>query len=559
METTEEQDVQSGAIPLAVIQEKKAISLVWVIPLIAIIIAVGLVYKALTEKGPVITIIFKSAEGLEAGKTKIKHKDVVIGEIEAIKVTSDLKNVIVTAKLVKEAKGYLTDKTRFWVVRARVSGGIVSGLATLLSGSYIAIDPSLEGEVEYNFQGLEIPPVITSDLSGRYFLLKAPRLGSLEYGSPIYFKGIKVGQVVGYQFSDKSKDLEIRIFINAPYDENVFDTTRFWLASGLDMVIDSKGVRIDTQSFVSMMIGGLAFANPDQIVQGSIAGEGYIFTLYDTLEDAVAMKYTHKDYYLLKFDNSVRGLFLGAPVEFRGFPFGRVVDISLEMDWKQDRMKIPVKIEVEPERITRLLEKNEAPTDAIERLVGRGLRAQLKTGNLITGSKYISIDFFDTASQASIIVHGNLIEIPTIPPPLDELTGDLTAFLNKFSKIPIEEIGSATLNTIQSLGEASDGITQIVSSKALKQSINSLDRSLEQIRSLTSQLEQNLPSTVNDVSEQTIATLAEIQKLTASDSDIVFELKRTLKEFARAAQNISRLADHLERHPESIIQGKGKE
>jgi paraquat-inducible protein B len=213
-----------------------------------------------------------------------------------------------------------------------------------------------------------------------------------------------------------------------------------------------------------------------------------------------------------------------------------------------------------------LMKKNESPDNDLERLVGLGLRAQIKTGNLITGSKYIAIDFFENADPASIVRHDDLIELPTIPASFDELTDDLTAFLDRLSKVPLEEIGSATLGTIKSLKETSesfrkagDGITQIVQSKALQDAIKSLDSSLAQIQNLTSKLEQKLPPAIDSVSEQTITTLEGIEKLTGPDSDIVFELKRTLKEFARAAQGISRLADHLERHPESIIQGKGKD
>jgi paraquat-inducible protein B len=229
-------------------------------------------------------------------------------------------------------------------------------------------------------------------------------------------------------------------------------------------------------------------------------------------------------------------------------------------------MKIPVKIEVEPELIQQLIKNNDTPHNGLGILVSHGLRAQLKTGNLITGSKYVAIDFFNDTAPASIVMHGDLIEIPTIPASLDELTNDLTALLNKLSSIPLEEIGLETLDTIKSLNKAGksfrkagDGISRIVSSSDSKNAIKSLNLSLAQIQRLTSELEKRLPSAVNSVSKQTIATLEEIEKLTASDSDIVFELKRALKEFAGAAQSISRLADHLERHPESIIKGKGKE
>ncbi|MDA3918668.1 MAG: MlaD family protein [Deltaproteobacteria bacterium] len=566
MNTNEEQKGGTAALPHAIIQKKKGISFVWFIPIVAVIIAAGLVYKAVTEKGPTITITFETAEGLEADKTKIKYKDVVIGEVTAIDLASDLKNITVTAELEKGAKKYLTEKTNFWVVRARFSAGIASGLGTILSGSYILMDPSSEGAATLNFKGLEIPPVVTSKVLGRHFQLKAPHLGSVTYGSPIYFKGIDVGQVVGYEFSDKNRDLDIKIFINAPYDRYIFDTTRFWFASGLDMTLDADGIRLDTESLVSMMIGGLAFANPDKSLHGSPAEDGYVFPLYDSRDDAMAQRFAIKDYYLLKFHNSVRGLSIGAPVEFRGFPFGQVVDIGLEADWEKNETKIVVKIEVEPERLQQFIEKNVAPANALKKMVGKGLRAQLQTGNLITGSLFVAIDMFKTASPAHLVMHDDIIELPTIPASLDEITSNVTALLANLSKIPVEDIGSALLDTINSFDETSksfkttgDGINKIIYSDSLKKSIASLNQSMEHIQRLTSEFEQKLPPAIDSISEQTTATLGQIEKLAASDSPIIFELKQALTQFTKTAQSIKKLTDYLERHPESLIQGKGKE
>jgi paraquat-inducible protein B len=569
MNTNEEQKGGTAALPHAIIQKKKGISLVWIIPIVAVIIAAGLVYKTVTEKGPTITINFVSAEGLEAGKTKIKYKDVEIGEVTAIELDSGLQNITVTAELHKTAKKYLTEKTNFWVVRARFSAGIASGLGTILSGSYILMDPNSEGVATLNFKGLEKPPVVTSKTQGRYFQLKAPHLGSVTDGSPIYFKGMDVGQVAGYEFSERNRDLDIKIFINAPYDRYVFDTTRFWFASGLDMTLNSDGIRLDTQSLVSMMIGGLAFANPDENLQGSPAEDGTIFPLYDSQDDALTKRFARKDYYLLKFDNSVRGLSMGAPVEFRGFPFGEVVDIGLEADWVKNEIDIVVKIEVEPQRIRQLSENfgpGEEPAHALEMMVNNGLRAQLQTGNIITGSLFVAIDVFESADPASIIVHDGIIELPTIPASIVELKSNMTELLANLSKVPVEDIGTALLDTINSFGETSrsfkttgDGINKIIYSDSLKESIASLNQSMEHIQRLTSELEQKLPPAIDSISEQTTATLSQIEKLAASDSPIIFELKQVLTQFAKTAQSIKKLTDYLERHPESLIQGKGKE
>ncbi len=569
MNQNEEQKRGAAALPKAIIQKKKGISFVWFIPIVAVIIAAGLVYKAAMEKGPTITITFETAEGLEADKTKIKYKDVVIGEVTAIGLASDLTGVTVTAELDKEAKKYLTEKTSFWVVRARFSAGIASGLGTLLSGSYIFMDPSSEGKATHNFKGLEIPPVVTSKEQGRHFQLKAPHLGSVSYGSPIYFKGIDVGQVTGYEFSAQNRDLDIKIFIHEPYDQYIFKTTRFWFASGLDMTLNAQGIRLDTESLVSMMIGGLAFANPDESLQDSPVEDGYVFPLYDSRDDAMAQRFAFKNYYLLKFNNSVRGLSIGAPVEFRGFPFGQVVDIGLEADWEKNETKVVVKIEVEPQRIKQFVEEKGSTAEALKIMVSKGLRAQLQTGNIITGSLFVAIDMFESADPAFIVVHDDIIdiiELPTIPAAMDEITSNVRALLANLAKIPVEDISSALLDTINSFNETSksfkttgDGINKIIYSDSLKESIASLNQSMEHIQRLTSKLEQKLPTAIDSISKQTTATLGEIEKLAASDSPIIFELKQALTQFAKTAQSIKKLTDYLERHPESLIQGKGKE
>ena len=209
-------DLQS--LPEAVVQRKKQISIVWLVPVVAILIGGWLAYKGLTEKGPMVTISFESAEGLEAGKTKLKYKDVEVGQVQTIRFNADLSRVLVTAELVKEAEPYLTENTRFWVVRPRVTASGVSGLGTLFSGAYIGMDPGKEGRPARSFEGLEIPPLVTRDMPGRDFILRATALGSLDIGSPVYYRQIQVGQVTGYELDKEAQSLSIKVFINAPHD-----------------------------------------------------------------------------------------------------------------------------------------------------------------------------------------------------------------------------------------------------------------------------------------------------------------------------------------------------
>ena len=279
-----EQEPTFEELPDAVVQTRKRFSIVWVVPVVAALIGGWLAYKALSEKGPTITITFESAEGLEAGKTKIKYKDVEIGQVESISLSEDLSHIMVTAELVREAKTWLSENTRFWVVRARVAAGEVSGLGTIFSGVYIAIDPGKGGKPARVFKGLEIPPIVTTDLPGRHFLLRAGRLGSLDIGSPVYFRQIKVGQVVAHNLEKDGRAVHIRIFIHAPHHQLVSKNTRFWNASGFDVSVDASGIKVNTESFVAIMIGGIAFDTPVNLGSGGPAKDGETFELYKSRE-----------------------------------------------------------------------------------------------------------------------------------------------------------------------------------------------------------------------------------------------------------------------------------
>ena len=222
-------------IPEAVVKPRSGISIVWIIPIVAALIGAWVAYKSYSEIGPTIFITFENAEGLVAGKTKVKFKDVEVGLVKAVDIEKDLKHVLVTVEMHKDAKSYLTEKTRFWIVRARISAGGVTGLGTLLGGAFIAIDPVNGGTFVKNYIGLESVPVVTTDQPGQHFQLKATRRGSLDVGAPIYFRQIKVGEVVSYQLSENGGSVDFKIFVNEPHQLKVMENTRFWNASGLDV------------------------------------------------------------------------------------------------------------------------------------------------------------------------------------------------------------------------------------------------------------------------------------------------------------------------------------
>ncbi|MBW2565844.1 MAG: MCE family protein [Deltaproteobacteria bacterium] len=530
-----EQEPVLENVPDAVVRTRRRFSIVWVVPMVAALIGGWLAYKALSEKGPTITITFETAEGLEAGKTKIKYKDVKIGQVESISVSEDLSHVIVNAALVRDSKRYLTENTRFWVVRARIAAGEVSGIGTIFSGAYIGIDPGKPGKSARSFKGLETPPIVTTDLPGGHFMLRAERLSSLDVGSPIYYRQIEVGQVVAYQLEEEGEAVGIKIFIHAPHHERVHENTHFWNAGGLDVSVDASGIKVNTESFVTMMIGGIACETPMDSEPGPAAKEDHIFRLYDSRQESYERTYVRKVRWLLNFDGSVRGLAIGAPVEFRGIKVGKVVDLELEFDWEKMTFRIPVVIEIEPDRIrmtgTRTMDKREGN----EILVEKGLRAQLKQGSLLTGQLYVDLDIHPDEPPRKIIYSGKYPEIPTVPTPMEEITRSITKIVEKVEKLPLEEIGND-----------------------LRDTMAHLNKSTERLEGLIKNFDEKVAPAVTATLNQTQTALIKVERLMSAESPTGHELKRALSELADAARNISVLMDYLGRHPESLVFGKEK-
>ena len=535
-------------------KRKRGISIVWLVPLVALAIGGWLVYKAISEKGPTITITFKAATGLEAGKTKIKYKDVELGVVDSIELDDELSQVMLKAELVKKAEKFLSENTRFWVVRARVAAGSVSGLGTLFSGAYIAIDPGKKGKPATRFKGLEIPPVVTTDLPGSHFVLRASSLGSLHIGDPVYFRRIEVGQVVSFQLDKDGQAVTIKVFVHDPHHELVRKNTRFWNASGLDVAIDAKGIRVDTESFATLMVGGIAFDTPAGQQAGEPAEENDVFKLYKNRESISEKTYVRKTRWLLHFDGGVRGLNTGAPVELQGIKIGQVLDVNLAFDIDKEAFSVPVLIEIEPDRIQAIGDFPESAERQriMDYLVGKGLRAQLKTGSLITGQLLVAIDMHPEAPPAKINWEGSYPEFPTVPTAMEEMTTSLTQLLKKLEKLPIEQIGSDLRDTVS-------GAKRLMNSAELQKSIKALNETLDQAQKFVTALNTGVAPELKTAVSNLNSALIQAQKLAKSlNSNVAPQADRTLKELQAAARSIKVWAEYLERHPEALIRGKGK-
>jgi paraquat-inducible protein B len=539
-----DENPQQPALPAAprprrVRQRNWLPSLVWLIPLVAALVGLTLVVKLMSDRGPQITITFRSAEGLEAGKTSVKYKDVNIGTVQTIGLSEDRTHVQIKVQLTKEAKSFTADDTRFWVVRPRVAASGVSGISTLLSGAYIAADAGTSEKTVDEFTGLEAPPIITRDASGKQFVVHADDLGSLDIGSPVYYRRIVVGQVAAYELNPDGKGITLRLFINAPYDKFVGVNTRFWHASGLDIELNASGFKLRTQALATMLLGGVAFRAPDDDF-GMAAGENTEFQLAGDEETALKPPDGHAETLLLYFKQSLRGLSPGAVVDFRGVALGEVKSIGIEYDQKAREFVMPVLIQIYPERLGRKLlvgarsdEKKYTEKERLAYFIGRGLRAQLRPGNLLTGQIYVALDFFPKAPPVQFDASQTPIILPTVPGALDELQSQISEIARKLSKVPFDEIGAD-----------------------LQKTMKTLDRTLNSAEQLTQHLNNDVAPEVTAAMKDVRKTLDAAQKTLSEDAPLQQDLRQTLEEMSRAAGSLRVLTDYLERHPESLIRGK---
>ncbi|HBP87283.1 MAG TPA: MlaD family protein [Nitrospirales bacterium] len=538
-------------LPDVAVQKKRRLSIVWIIPVVAALIGGWLTYKTLSEKGPTVTLTFEDGAGLEAGKTKIKYKAIEIGTVKQIDISHDLSNVVVLAEFSKQAEPHLTENTRFWVVRPRLGLGGISGLETLVSGSYIAIDPR-PGPSARTFTGLEKPPGVTREDKGAQFQLRAENLGSSSPGAPVFYHDIQVGRVLDYVLDKEGEGVFIDIFIQAPHHLRVRDTSRFWQLSGFEISLGAEGLNVKMESLSSLLTGGIAFDTPataggsDQPSQPGMA-----FKLFKNFSNIQEEKYVLTRQFLVHFEGSVRGLNVGAPVEFRGIKIGSVSDIAAQIDPKTLEIKIPVLLDLQPERITtaQVIQSHVVDKFAVmKQLVRRGLRAQLETGSLLTGQLFVQLDFHPDLPQQDLIMTEKYPEIPAVPATMDELRRTVTDVMAEIRRLPLDKIAKGILETVE-------GGNRLVNSLETQQAVHKLNAALGNVEKLTEGLDRQVDTLATNLNK-TLLTVRKALQVADPNSPAAVNMNSALKELSAAARSIRVLADYLEQHPEALVKGK---
>lgn len=536
-------------------------SIIWIIPIVAFGIAAWLGWQTLSRRGPEVTIAFATADGISAGQTQVKHKSVALGTVQRVALSQDLKQVEVHLRMTAQAEPLLTDHAKFWVVRPRLNGINISGLETLISGAFIAIDPGPPGgHPQTSFKGLEAPPDVRSDEPGRTYTLMTGNLGSIGQGAPIFYRNVVVGEVLDFTLPPNGIGLiPVKVFIREPYDHFIRNDTHFWDVSGVQVEVGAGGFNLQLQSLQALLSGGIAFGLPPQrrVMPAPEAADNATFTLYGSKNDADLAGYRQQTKFVTYLDGSIQGLDVGSPVDMFGFQIGNVTGIELKVDPAGGHARIRVAMAVQPERFLSDDEiARNPPLRSVQALVDNGMRAETTTSSLITGSSVMSMTFVPNAPPVKLTTEGDQIVLPSHSGSgLAGIEDALTAVASKLSAMPLDQIGQNLNNLLLHADET-------VKNPDLKQSLHDLSQSLQSVKHLVGEtdrgatpLMQRLPEISRQL-QNTITHANDVLDSYGGDSSFHRELNQALEQLNETATSLRTLADFLKRHPSSLLFGR---
>jgi paraquat-inducible protein B len=547
---------RTAAIPRAATRRSRRISVIWVIPLVAVAIGAWLAWDTWSKEGPTIRISFDGGEGLQAGQSQLKYRDIVLGTVKSLELAPDHTHVLVTVATTRQAEPLLTDETIFWVVKPRLFAGNISGIETLLSGSYIGMMPGQAGgKAQRKFVGHEDPPILQANIPGHTFMLKAKRLGSMSVGSPVFFRDLNVGEVLGWDIADMAEYVTIRAFVRAPYDGYVHDETRFWNASGVSVKLAGAGVEVQMESLKALLLGGIAFETPAAEIHTASTAENHVFPLFADRDAADNASYTRKIPMIAYFSGSVKGLAKGSDVTVHGLKVGQVIEVRLTYDRAKDAVLAPVRFEVEPERVVGVgVRVYKTDAESVEALLKAGLRASLQSASLITGQQVVALDFVTDAPQVPVTKEGEDFVMPTTEGGgFAGLASSANDLLDKVSKMPFEQIGANLNGILKSVNDAAQG-------PQLKKALTDLSAMLASAQGMIQRLDtKQLPELVSSLEK----TLGSANKLVLSldsgygdNTKFNRDMDRLMAQTTDAVRSIRALADLLARHPEALVKGR---
>jgi len=545
----------------ATVARRRRISLVWAIPIVTLLVGLWLAWDTLSRRGPTIEVTLDGAEGLVAGQSHVQHLGIDLGMVQTVAFTKGAKGVIVTVQMTRDAGPLLTAGAKLWVVQPRLFAGSLSGLSTLLSGTYLELLPGVEnGAKVRRFVGLEDPPVLETDVPGQTFLLKAARIGSLSEGSPIFYRDMAVGVVLGWDIGNLAQNVTIHAFVRAPFDEYVRPDSHFWNASGVSVKLGAEGVQLQLESLKALLLGGIAFETPNLVDGAPTVPITSSFPLFDDADAARNAGYLRRVPFVSYFEGAVDGLAPGSPVTFQGLRVGEVTSIGLEYDPKKDAIVAPVHYLVEPERIGNVkVIQGRGPLENTKLLVQRGLRAQLKSTNLITGQMSVSMEMVSDAEPAELGLEGDVIVMPSVPGDFSGISRSVNQLLSKLKNMPFQQIGENLADTLRGASKVTNNADLAKAIASLQGVAASAQQVLARVDAGVAPALRDLPAIARDLQttlSQASRTLVSVNTGYGGDSKFSGDLNRMMLQLNDAVRSIRVLADLLARHPEALIRGR---
>ncbi|MEE9319687.1 MAG: MlaD family protein [Granulosicoccus sp.] len=533
-------------------------SLAWLLPLAAILFACWVLWDSYVQRGPLVRIRFDNAGGVVAGETRIRRNDVDVGTVEAVRLADDLNSVIVEARLDPQVAPYLDDNTRFWIVNARINTTEISGLGTLLSGSYIGVDwDDTQGDKQSDFIGLDQAPLTARNSPGLRLTLNADEAGYIYVGSPVFLRQVEVGRVERRRLSDDASQVLFDIFIESPYHNSVYPETRFYGVSGMEASLDSDGATFRVESVAAFFTGGIAFENSPMPGSVPVAEDGSRFKLYDNRSAARDSLFDDTDdvrfRYVAEFSGSVKGLKTDAPVEYNGLVVGRVVSVSAGLPSEPGKKgSALVVLQFQPTRLGLHDVTGEELLDTLSQYVKKGLRVQLATGNLLTGTLIVKLVDRPEAPEAHVDIKSNSYpRLPVTQSNVEAVTKDVETLVRKLSELPLDSLVTAATELLRDT-------QQLVSSPDIEKLPGQLSASLTSIANAAARVESataDLPTMMSALTSASENANDVLQGL-SPDSEIYVELSAAVRELRLAARSIAAFAELLEENPNAIITGR---
>ena len=525
----------------AVIAKKRGISRIWIVPFIAVLIGIWMIYKYIDEQGVIVSISMANAEGVSPGKTLIKTRSVPIGIVTEVRLAEKLDRVIVEAEIEKPYVNLLKNDSLIWAVQPRIDESGISGLNTILSGIYFELQPGVGDTASYQFDLLDTPPLISQYVAGRRYHLYSKNAEVLDVGAPVIFKGVKVGSIEKANFDWLSETMYYQIFIEQPNYSLVTENTLFWVESGVELDLSADGISFKTGSLAKLFRGGITFGIPDREPRGEIAEAGQRFILSASFKESLEERYNDFEYYVVALDQSIRGLSAGAPVEYRGVRVGTVVEAPaiLEQEGKpyfftDDRKQIAVLIKIEFGRIFRDTKASRAFwMSSIDGWIKAGLRLSLQTGNLLTGGLFLEFDFYPNEKSDHPETIANYKVLPSISGGFAQLTAQVSDFMVKLNSLKIEQTlvnVDDTLSRLSELGEKIETLVQYTN-------------------------EQNIPDEINNSLRELQATLKDFQ----NGAPVYADIRQSLKAIEQLSKELQPFSKSLNEQPSILIFDKSPE